>query len=1034
MRKFLMSLWCGLLLLSGEVLAQTRTLTGKITDPNGNPVSNVSIVVKGTRVGTVTNTDGGYSLNVPVNAKTLVISSVNMETVELKIDSADDYSLTLKRVETNMEEVVVVGYNTIAKRSLTGSVSKVKGEDLANKPVTSFDQALTGKAAGVLVNTSSGLIGENVIIRIRGGASISMGSNPLIVMDGVPLTQGDIKANYNPANALAELNPNDIESIEVLKDASAAAIYGSRGSAGVLLITTKKGRAGESRLNYDNYIGYNESANKMKVLNAADYINTINKLRSGAGQQPAAAWYDIDNDGDTDKVNTDWQDEVTRKGMMQNHNLALSGGSQKTTYFASLNYNDIQNYIETNGQKRASARLNLTSKLNDWLQFGVNTQYSRTKSNNLGSGTGNALSGFPFGPLTAMPNIPVYGPDGKYYTGIGGNTISYNVPNPEAVTHMNFENRDARRFIGSAFGEVQFLKGLKLKSQVNIDYSSSFTDAYWNKDIGDGLTNAPGNRGLRQNFNVDVNTWNWFNTLNYSRQIGTDHELNLLAGAEYSRFTSAYTFNYGARIKGTDFLNISLQNYEEVGGESNVGTVDHGLASYFGSVNYGFRKKYLATFNYRTDADSRFGTNNRWGHFPSGSVAWVITQEDFMQPIRFVRDLKLRASYGTTGNSNIGYYPAVSTFAPGTYADIPSLSLSNPGNSALRWERHNQFNIGIDAVVFTNTNFTLEYYNRKTIDLILNNPVLATLGFPNNTIIENVGQLRSRGVELTVNTPVIKTKSFNWDVNFNIAWNKTSVIATNFTSDDLYDKDVAAQFSIARPGQPLGVFYLIRWAGVNPANGLPTFLDVNGNQKQYDFSSPLPQRWKMVSDGSVTSAITASDRVLENKTPYPKFYGGLSQRFGYLNFDAGIELQYAFGFYIYNQTKQALLNYGNSRNKSEDILGAWTKAGDVTNMPRLYYGDNLWATTQSTRWLEKGDFVRIRNVQIGYNFPKSLTEKIKASKLRFYIQASNLYTFTDYTGIDPEANSVGNTNIGLGIDRQRPYMARSYTMGINIGL
>jgi TonB-linked SusC/RagA family outer membrane protein len=1029
-----MSLWCGLLLLSGEVLAQTRTLTGKITDPNGNPVSNVSIVVKGTRVGTVTNTDGGYSLNVPVNAKTLVISSVNMETVELKIGSADDYSLTLKRVETNMEEVVVVGYNTIAKRSLTGSVSKVKGEDLANKPVTSFDQALTGKAAGVLVNTSSGLIGENVIIRIRGGASISMGSNPLIVMDGVPLTQGDIKANYNPANALAELNPNDIESIEVLKDASAAAIYGSRGSAGVLLITTKKGRAGESRLNYDNYIGYNEPANKMKVLNAADYITTINKLRSGAGQQPAAAWYDIDNDGDTDKVNTDWQDEVTRKGMMQNHNLALSGGSQKTTYFASLNYNDIQNYIETTGQKRASARLNLTSKLNDWLQFGVNTQYSRTKSNNLGSGTGNALSGFPFGPLTAMPNIPVYGPDGKYYTGIGGNTISYNVPNPEAVTHMNFENRDARRFIGSAFGEVQFLKGLKLKSQVNIDYSSSFTDAYWNKDIGDGLTNAPGNRGLRQNFNVDVNTWNWFNTLNYSRQIGTDHELNLLAGAEYSRFTSAYTFNYGARIKGTDFLNISLQNYEEVGGESNVGTVDHGLASYFGSVNYGFRKKYLATFNYRTDADSRFGTNNRWGHFPSGSVAWVITQEDFMQPIRFVRDLKLRASYGTTGNSNIGYYPAVSTFAPGTYADIPSLSLSNPGNSALRWERHNQFNIGIDAVIFTNTNFTLEYYNRKTIDLILNNPVLATLGFPNNTIIENVGQLRSRGVELTVNTPVIKTKSFNWDVNFNIAWNKTSVIATNFTSDDLYDKDVAAQFSIARPGQPLGVFYLIRWAGVNPANGLPTFLDVNGNQKQYDFSSPLPQRWKMVSDGSVTSAITASDRVLENKTPYPKFYGGLSQRFGYLNFDAGIELQYAFGFYIYNQTKQALLNYGNSRNKSEDILGAWTKAGDVTNMPRLYYGDNLWATTQSTRWLEKGDFVRIRNVQIGYNFPKSLTEKIKASKLRFYIQASNLYTFTDYTGIDPEANSVGNTNIGLGIDRQRPYMARSYTMGINIGL
>jgi TonB-linked SusC/RagA family outer membrane protein len=1034
MRKFLMSLWCSLLLFSGEALAQTRTLTGKITDPKGSPVSNASVIVKGTRVGTVTNTDGGYSLNVPVNAKTLVISSVNMQSEEIKIGAATEYSLTLKPVETNMEEVVVVGYNTIARRSLTGSVSKVNGEVIANKPVTSFDQALTGKAAGVLVNTSSGLIGENVIIRIRGGASISMGSNPLIVMDGVPLTQGDIKANYNPANALAELNPNDIESIEVLKDASAAAIYGSRGSAGVLIITTKKGKAGESRLNYDNYVGYNEPANKMEVLNAEDYITTINKLRSGAGQAPGAAYGDIDSDGKIDTVDTDWQDEVTRKGLMQNHNLVLSGGSQKATYFASLNYNDIQGYIEATGQKRASARLNLTSKLNDWLQFGVNTQFSRTRSNNLGSGTGNALSGFPFGPLTAMPNIPVNGPDGKYYTGIGGNSIAYNVPNPEAVTHMNFENRDARRFIGSAFGEVQFIKGLKLKSQVNIDYSSSFTDAYWNKEIGDGVTNAPYNKGLRQNFNVDVNTWNWFNTLNYFRQFGADHELNVLAGAEYSRFTSSYTFDWGAVILDKDFLAINAQNYQYTGGESGVGTVDNGLASYFGSVNYGFRKKYLATFNYRTDADSRFGKNNRWGHFPSGSVAWVVTEEDFMRPVRLVKDLKLRISYGTTGNSNIGYFPAVSTFAPGTFADISSLSLSNPGNSALRWERHNQFNIGIDAVIFRNTSFTVEYYNRKTIDLILNNPVLATLGFPNNTMPDNVGQLRSRGVELTVNTPVIKTKSFNWDVNFNAAWNKTSVISTNFTGDDLYDKDVAAQFAIARPGQPLGVFYLIRWAGVNPANGLPTFLDVNGNQKQFDITVPPAQRWKMVSDGSVTSAISASDRVLSNKTPYPKLYGGLSQRFSYLSIDASIDLQYAFGFYIYNQTKQSLMNYGNSRNKSEDILGAWTKPGEVTDVPRLYYGDNTWATAQSTRWLEKGDFVRIRNVQIGYNFPRSVTDKIKAGKLRFYVQASNLHTFTNYTGIDPEANSVGNTNIGLGIDRLRPYLARTYTMGINIGL
>jgi TonB-linked SusC/RagA family outer membrane protein len=819
-----------------------------------------------------------------------------------------------------------------------------------------------------------------------------------------------------------------------LKDASAAAIYGSRGSAGVLLITTKKGKAGQNNLTYDNYVGFNEPSRKMKVLNAEDYITTINKLRTGAGQAPTAAYGDINNDGKIDTVDTDWQDEVTRKGMVQNHNLALSGGSQRATYFASLNYNDIQSYIDATGQKRASARLNLTSKLTDWLQFGVNTQYSRTKSNNLGSGTGNALSGFPFGALTAMPNIPVYGPDGKYYYGAGGNTIATNVPNPEAVTHMNFENRDARRFIGSAFGEVQLIKGLKFKSQVNTDYSTSFTDDYWNKEIGDGLTS--GANGLRQNYYVEANTWSWFNTLNYFKQIGVDHELNVLAGAEYSRFTSSYTYNWGSGIIDPDFLLISAKNYQDVGGETGVAGagVDHGLASYFGGVNYGFRKKYLATFNFRTDADSRYGKNNRWGYFPSGSVAWLVTEEDFMRRYQFVKDLKLRASYGVTGNSEIGYYPAVSTFAPGTYADLPTLSLLNPGNSALRWERHLQFDVGIDATIFKNTSFTLEYYNRKTIDLILNNPVLATLGFPNNTLTENVGELRSRGVELTVNTPVLHKKSFNWNVNFNIAWNQTKVIATNLFGDDLYDKDPAAQFSIARPGQPLGVFYLIRWAGVNPANGLPTFLDVNGEQKQFDVSVPAAQRWKLVKDGTITSAITANDRVLTNKTPYPKFYGGLTQQFNLLNFDASIDLQYAFGFYLYNQTKQSLLSFANTRNKSEDILDAWAKPGDATDVPRLYYNDNTWISTQSTRWLEKGDFVRIRNVQIGYNFPKSITEKIKAGRLRFYVQASNVYTFTGYTGIDPEANSVGNTNIGLGIDRMRPYLPRTYTMGINLGL
>lgn len=1026
MRKFLIFLWCCFFLLSsGELLAQTRTLTGKVTDANGNAVPNASVVVKGTRVGTVTNTDGVYSLNVPPDAKILVISSINLQTEEIRIGTAGEYNLSLKPQDLSLDEVVVVGYNTISKRSLTSSVTRVSGEAVSNKPVTSFDQALTGKAAGVQVNTSSGLIGDEVIIRIRGAASITSGSSPLIVMDGVPITQGDQGQLYNKSNALAEINPNDIENIEVLKDASAAAIYGSRGSAGVILITTKKGKAGQSNLNFDTYAGFNEAARTMKVLNAADYTTAINKLRTNAGLAAAAFYGDYNNDGKADTVNTDWQDVVDRKGLVQNYNIAMSGGSQRTTYFASMNYNDINGYLDVNQQKRGAARLNLTSKLNDWFTIGINSQYSRTKLFGHGSGTGNALSGIPFGPLTAMPNIPVYDTAGKYYDGIGGNKVSYNTPNPEAVTNLNFDNRDARRFIGSAFGEVQLIKGLKFKSQVNLDYLNAFTDQWWNPDIGDGL-----GFGLRQSVFNEVNTWAWFNTLNYNRQIGADHELNALAGAEYNRFKASYAYNYGAGIKDLDFRLISPDNYDEVGGQNDI-VVDHGLASYFGAINYGFRKKYLATFTFRTDADSRFSKDNRWGYFPSGSVAWRMSEEDFMSTISLVKDLKVRASYGVTGNADIGYFPAISTYKPSSYADIGVLTLENPGNSDLRWERHLQFDAGIDAVILKNTSISLDYYNRRTIDLILDNPVLATLGYPGNSNKENIGELRSRGIELTVVSPVLHQKNFQWDINFNFAWNNSKITKTNTLGDMVFDSDAAASFSVAKPGYAIGAFYLIRWAGVNPVNGLPTFLDSAGNQKQYDHATKL---WTFVKDGSATSQIASTDRVIDkSKSPYPKFYGGLTQTFSYLTFDASIDLQYAFGFYVYNQTKQTIMSYANVRNKSEDILDAWSKTGDNTDVPRLYYGDNQWSQA-STRWLEKGDFVRIRNVQIGYTLPKSISGKIKANRLRFYLQANNLYTFTGYSGIDPESNSTGNTNIGLGIDRTRPYLTRTYIMGINFGL
>jgi TonB-linked SusC/RagA family outer membrane protein len=475
------------------------------------------------------------------------------------------------------------------------------------------------------------------------------------------------------------------------------------------------------------------------------------------------------------------------------------------------------------------------------------------------------------------------------------------------------------------------------------------------------------------------------------------------------------------------FRIINTANYGTVSAENGTDG-NNGLASYFGALNYGFRNKYIATFNFRADSYSGFGKDNRWGYFPSGSLAWYVSKENFWK-VNAISELKLRASYGLVGNANIGSFPALATFAPTQYADLPSFNLANPGNSQLKWEKVKQLDIGFDATIFKGINITMDYYEKKTQDLILNNPVLATLGFPGNTITQNIGKLENKGIELTVNIPVIAKTDLHWDVAFNAAWSKNKVTSTNATNDD-----IAGGFGLARPGFNLGAFYLIRWAGVNPANGLPTFFDVNGVRKQYDQSVPAASRWTRVSDGVVTTAITAADRVLDNdKTPYPKFFGGMTQNLSFKQFSLSFDLQYSFGQYTYNSTKATLLSFTSNRNKSTDILNAWTKAGDVTEVPRLFYGDNQFAQT-STRFLEKSDFLRMRNIQLGYNFARGVLTKLKFNSLRIYAQVQNAFTVTKYSGIDPEANANGNTNIGLGIDNFRPYLPRTITFGVNVGL
>ncbi|MBC7866282.1 MAG: SusC/RagA family TonB-linked outer membrane protein [Gloeobacteraceae cyanobacterium ES-bin-316] len=1019
MRKKLLLFLCASMCMLFS-FGQSRLLKGKVTDDKNFPMENVSVGGPGIKKGTMSLADGSFSISLPVSQKTIVLSFSGFQKQEISIEGKNEIVVVMNPAIENLSDVVVVGYSTINKATLSGSVAKVSGEELANKPVLSLDQALAGKAAGVQVNTSSGLVGDVVNIRIRGAASISSGSQPLIVMDGVPLIQGNQGQLYNPANALADINPNDIESVEVLKDASAASIYGSRASGGVLLITTKKGRSGQPSVSYDSYFGLVEASRKIGVLNAEQYTSVINQMRANAGLANIAALGDYDKDGKTD--NTNWQKELYRKGGTQNHQLSFSGGVGKTNYYASLNYNDFKNYMIINRQQRASARLNITSKVKDWLEFGVKTQFSRTTLFGLGSGTGGALSGVPFGPLTAYPNVPVYDSTGAYYNNAGGNSPLNNTPNPVAVQNLNYDTRDNRRFIGSAYGEASLLKGLKLKSQYNIDYQTALTDQFWDPFVGDGA----GSGGVGQTVTSEVRTWSWFNTLNYNTRIRS-HDIGALLGVEYTRNLAISNYAYGATINDPLFKLITSSNYATVGVTNAMGLPNNGIASYFGALNYGFQGKYFATLNMRTDAYSGFGRSNRWGTFPSASAAWKISDERFWR-LKSVNDLKLRASYGITGNSNIGDYPSLSTFLPSQYADIPTLILNSPGNVRLRWEQTAQTNIGFDGLLFGKLNITADYYLKQTKDLILSNPVLATVGFPGNTITQNIGALKATGVELSLGIPVTFKNSFTYNVSLNVAWNKNEVVSTNDNRDDIF-----GGFSIVRPGKNMSAFYLIRWGGVNAQNGLPTFYDINGILKQYNHALPVADRWTNVSDGTVTTAITAADRIVHNnKTPYPTFFGGVNQVFTFKGFDLVIDAQYSFGAYTYNLTKATLMSNTSNRNKSADILDAWQTPGQVTDVPKLFWGDNQ-ASQASTRWLEKADFVRIRNIQAGFAVPEKLLKKSAFKKIRIYGQVQNAFLITGYSGIDPEANSNGNTNIGLGVDNFRPYLPRTVTIGFNAG-
>lgn len=578
-----------------------------------------------------------------------------------------------------------------------------------------------------------------------------------------------------------------------------------------------------------------------------------------------------------------------------------------------------------------------------------------------------------------------------------------------------------------ALQKFLFYRGLKVKSTYGVDYQNGLATNYWNNNIGDGS----GLGGLVKDIYYEALVWNWANTITYNKVIAEDHTINLLGGAEYNKNNTRFFYAdaYGASDPFyTQFIGSAFTNFGADGGiQSN------GFDAYFGSANYAYKQKYLASATYRADAYSGFGIDHRRGGFPSGSLGWRFTQEDFLKNQSFLSDGKLRASYGLTGNSNIGNYPSLSTYGPVTYANLGGASLTNPGNPDLRWEKTKQLDFGVDATLFKKVNVVIDYYDKRTSDLILNNPVPATLGFPSNQITENIGAISNKGLEFTANAAIITSKSFQWNVNFNIAYNKSKVLSTDAAGDDI-TPSTATYYSIARPGYEIGSYYLIRWDGVNPQTGLAQFLDANGNVKMYN---PSTGGWTDPATGKAVSAITSTDKVISKKSYIPKFAGGLTNDFKYKNFDLSIFLQFATDFYVYDNTRKALLGQTNLNNSTE-ILNSWTTPGQVADNQKLYYGDAT-STQASTRWLERGDFIRGKNLMLGYSLPKDVAKRMSLSRIRIYLQVQNAFTITGYKGTNPEVNSnnTGSTdadrNIGGGVDSYTPYLARTLSLGLSVG-
>jgi TonB-linked SusC/RagA family outer membrane protein len=1013
MRKLLLLL-VGCLLLCADLPAQNRVISGKVLDEKGSPIPNASVVIKGTTTGTTTDAIGNFQLTIPANARSIIISAVGMTPQELALSNRQSFDVTLRVNERDMQEVVVVGYQQRRKRDEAGAISSVRGKDIENIPNPSLDKALQGRAAGVVVAANNGIPGGAVNVRIRGLGSFLTGTQPLYVVDGVQLNIRN-DAGFTQSNPLAFLNPNDIESIDILKDAASAAIYGAQASNGVVLITTKKGKAGKTKFQFNVYGGVAQPLQKLDILNAQEYaqlrveaylnssptVNSLSAKRTFLLNEVRITTATNITEKSVDSIiatlpTYDWQEAAFRNGVIQNYEISASGGNDRSTFRLSGSWNGQQAVVTKADFNRGTVKFDLTNKATDKLTIGISANLSTFQQNLPFAIEGSFLGSPSFAASTQLPTSPIYNADGTY-AGIPPNNLPGILnQNIIAVADFNKGFQRTNQAVGNIAIDYKLADWLTFRSFYGMDYRLVQGKLYRDPRTPDAFVRK-GLGQVQSNWNTNLLTTQ---TLNFNTNFNDVHKIDGVVGFEYRMET-----NEGISGSGDGFPTFQFTTLNTAANPVSISEFWSRFKrmGLFGAVNYNYDNRYIVSGTLRYDGSSRFGANNRFGLFPSIKFAWNLDNENFLSNANWISMLRFRASWGQTGNDQIGNFDGLGLYTGGlVYNNSGGITFSQLANPDLKWEKNQTINLGVDFGFFENRiNGAVEVYQKLTRDLLLSRQVQWTTGF--SSFIQNVGQIENKGIELTLGGTLLRPRvpgGLNWNVNFIFAYNDNRV-------KSLYNdlKELPGDPG-TRVGKRLGSIFTQQYAGVNPANGRPMWYDSLGN---------------------LTYQVLARDRVYIGDQQ-PEYSGGFNNTLSYKGFTFDAFFQYEFGRLQQDQQVNFLIENISRLNAVQDVYAKrWTTPGQLTSFPRQNSvgteSKGSGALTGSRTWF-KGDYVRLKNVTLSYDVPTRVSSRLHLNTARLYVQATNIWTLSDWYGYDVEFLGTG-----LGIVPQ----SKNITVGLQLG-